>query len=200
MPDKEEITREHFSHCLKELMKGQKVTQQQLASYLGVTRQSISLYVEGKRNPDIHVLKKISEFFNISADYLLGLELYDEVKDVQTDLMMNARPLSIGLCKRFDESLIKTEKALEYSILRSDLYNVRMDLYEWLFLAISSMITDFDEIIEKLNGTFCIDYTPIRFTFEEVINEYQRLTSNMQEKNNNLLSLLCRFRKEYTEE
>ena len=181
-------------------MKGQGVTQQQLADYIGCSRQSISLYIEGKRNPDIEVLKKISDFFQISADYLLGIELYDETKEHQTELMLKARPLAIGICKRLDESLIKTEQALQFSSHRTELFNTRMDLYEWLFCSISKMISDYDDLIEKLNGTFTINFEPVLFSFDEVIQEYQALTTDTQENNNKLLSLLCRYRDGYTQQ
>lgn len=53
--------------------KERKLRQQDLADYLGVKRQTISLYMTGQSMPDAEQLKNISIYFNVSADYLLGL-------------------------------------------------------------------------------------------------------------------------------
>ena len=47
--------------------------QKELAEYLGVTDNTVSYFVGGKRIPNTEQIKKIAEFFHISADYLLGL-------------------------------------------------------------------------------------------------------------------------------
>lgn len=47
-------------------------TQQDVADYLGITRQAYSNYEAGKREPDYETLLKIGEYFNCSTDYLLG--------------------------------------------------------------------------------------------------------------------------------
>ena len=44
-----------------------------LSKALGVSRPTISGWLDGKAVPDILSLKKIANFFNVSADYLLGL-------------------------------------------------------------------------------------------------------------------------------
>jgi len=63
--------RNDFPTRLTELIK-EKSSQKELAKYVGSTKQSISLYANGKRMPDIEILNKICDFFNVSSDYLLG--------------------------------------------------------------------------------------------------------------------------------
>ena len=63
-----------FGEILKELRKERKMTQTELASHLCTTQDSISLWELGKSYPDIPTLIKIAKFFDISTDYLLGLE------------------------------------------------------------------------------------------------------------------------------
>jgi len=78
MPRKAEptyITEKYpFAKKLKWLMNERGTTQPQLAEYVGVTRQAISLYVTGQSAPDIYTAQKIAEYFDCSMDYLLGLD------------------------------------------------------------------------------------------------------------------------------
>ena len=63
-----------FGIILKELRKERKMTQTELASHLCTTQDSISLWELGKSYPDIPTLIKIAKFFDVTTDYLLGLE------------------------------------------------------------------------------------------------------------------------------
>lgn len=47
-------------------------TQQEVADYLGISRQAYSNYEAGKREPDFETLLKLGEYFGCSMDYLLG--------------------------------------------------------------------------------------------------------------------------------
>lgn len=59
---------------LKELRKEKGLTQTALADILCTTQDSISLWELGKSLPDIPTLIKIAEFFDVTSDYLLGIE------------------------------------------------------------------------------------------------------------------------------
>lgn len=63
-----------FGEKLKTLRTGQKYTQQQLASRVGVAKSVISYYESGDRFPSYDVLVKIAGIFHVSTDYLLGIE------------------------------------------------------------------------------------------------------------------------------
>lgn len=68
-----ETEQEYFPSTMRSLMKDRNITQKELADAIGVRPQTVSLYVTGQSAPDIHCLKKIAEFFDVSSDYLLGL-------------------------------------------------------------------------------------------------------------------------------
>lgn len=51
------------------------LTQKDLAEYLGVKANTISYFVKGKRIPNTEQIYKIAVFFNVSADYLLGIPI-----------------------------------------------------------------------------------------------------------------------------
>ena len=57
---------------LKLLREKHGVTQQRLASAVGVSQQSINKYENHNVEPDIHTLIAIADFFQTSIDYLIG--------------------------------------------------------------------------------------------------------------------------------
>lgn len=66
-----------FPERLKKIMKDEHITQSDLAKKIGVTRQSISTYLNGGRNPDIIVLKRLADVLSVSSDYLIGLSDFE---------------------------------------------------------------------------------------------------------------------------
>ncbi|HAO6188951.1 TPA: helix-turn-helix transcriptional regulator [Listeria monocytogenes] len=59
---------------LKKLRKNENLTQNQLASKIGITRDTLANYETGRREPDFTTLKNIASYFEVSTDYLLGKE------------------------------------------------------------------------------------------------------------------------------
>ena len=56
---------------LKKLRKKKNYTQQKVAMELAISREALSLYENGKRNPGISLLISMSKYFNVSIDYLI---------------------------------------------------------------------------------------------------------------------------------
>lgn len=63
-----------FGNTLKSLRLQNKYTQAQLAQKLGLTKSVISAYETGLRLPSYDILIGIAKIFNVSTDYLLGVE------------------------------------------------------------------------------------------------------------------------------
>lgn len=61
-----------FPTTFRKLLDERGKTQEELADFVGVSRQSIAQWKDGKTKPDILYLTKIAKFFDVSADYLLG--------------------------------------------------------------------------------------------------------------------------------
>ncbi|MEE0109628.1 MAG: helix-turn-helix transcriptional regulator [Oscillospiraceae bacterium] len=79
-----------FGTRLKNLRKQAGLTQQQLATQLGITKSVVSFYELQERSPSPDVLVKLAVIFHVSADYLLGLDTRETIdvsdldeKDVQ---------------------------------------------------------------------------------------------------------------------
>ena len=58
---------------VKQLRKLRKMTQQEVAEYIGYANTAISMYECGRRGLDENLVYKFCQLFGCSADYLLGL-------------------------------------------------------------------------------------------------------------------------------
>lgn len=61
-----------ISERLKQERITKGLTQTQVAQALGVTYNAICQYESGAREPSIDNLKKLCDFFDVTADYLIG--------------------------------------------------------------------------------------------------------------------------------
>lgn len=66
---------------LKKLRKNENLTQDQLASKIGITRDTLANYETGRREPDFTTLKNIASYFDVSTDYLLGRSKQNDIAD-----------------------------------------------------------------------------------------------------------------------
>lgn len=66
---------------LRTLRKGRKLSQEEAARRLNITRASISNYETGRRSPHLSELKRIAEFYGVGLDYF-GFAQTDEVFDL----------------------------------------------------------------------------------------------------------------------
>ena len=56
---------------LKTIRKERNLNQLKVAMDLNISREALSHYENGKRDPGIDMLCKLSEYFNVSIDYLI---------------------------------------------------------------------------------------------------------------------------------
>ncbi|QMV43213.1 helix-turn-helix domain-containing protein [Cohnella cholangitidis] len=96
------------------------LTQEELASSLGISRAALSHYEKNRREPDTETLGKVADLFQVSIDYLVGrtsqsnvtldpevrqfsdrLELSDEQLMEQFALTIDGRKLTAEEARRF---------------------------------------------------------------------------------------------------
>ena len=56
---------------LKEIRKQKNLNQQKVAFDLHISREALSYYENGKREPSLQLLVQMSRYFNVSIDYLI---------------------------------------------------------------------------------------------------------------------------------
>lgn len=57
---------------LRELRKKKKINQEEVAAMLGITQSAYSYWENGQVRIDDESLKKLSRYYNVSVDYILG--------------------------------------------------------------------------------------------------------------------------------
>lgn len=62
-----------FSHRLRELRTDRELSMKQLAKAIDTTDAAISNWENGINEPKISYIIKLCRFFDVSADYILGL-------------------------------------------------------------------------------------------------------------------------------
>ena len=84
-----------FAKRLENLRKSYKLTQKQLADKLGVKKQTVSNWENDNILPSIDTLIRICNFFNVSTDYILGLDdkKYIEVSDLSLEIVSHIQQI-----------------------------------------------------------------------------------------------------------
>ena len=95
---------------IKNLRKSRKMTQEDFAERIGVSRSTLSCYEIGQRTPSLKTLQEIAQIFGIGLDYF-GVS----VKDDAFDLLTRAKEV-------FENEDISTET-------KEELYHEFMKLY-----------------------------------------------------------------------
>ena len=57
---------------LKQIRKAKNLNQLKVAMDLNISREALSHYETGKREPSLEMLNKLSEYFNVSIDFLIN--------------------------------------------------------------------------------------------------------------------------------
>ncbi len=97
-----------FASRLRALRKERGLTLQQLAKHFGMRHYTLSKYETGSRKPDMEMLKKLSDFFGVSVDYLIG---ESPVRDKEETVILNK---SINMPELPPEAYKELEDFIEY--------------------------------------------------------------------------------------
>ena len=63
---------------LAKIRKQKGLSQLKVAMDISISRECLSYYENGKRSPDIDMLVRLSEYFNVSIDYLITGKEFSE--------------------------------------------------------------------------------------------------------------------------
>ena len=113
-----------FSDRLRELRQRKSVSQQELADYLGVNKQTISGYERGVRRPSgehaIETLEALADYFNVDLAYLLGTsDITTHIERPAADFILSSgeKDLVVEYRNADDATRQSIQRLLEYSKL-----------------------------------------------------------------------------------
>ena len=79
-----------FSEILKKLRTKNNESQRDLAAILNISFQSVSKWEQGIHYPDVLMIQEIAKHYNVTIDYLLGMnEVAKEVREFTIDILVN---------------------------------------------------------------------------------------------------------------
>ena len=90
-----------FKDMLVFLRHQEGLTQEELASRLGVSRSTIGMYERGKREPDLKTLEKIADIFGVDMNYILNHPVTEAA--VMTDAAASEYQAKFSSLDRMDQ-------------------------------------------------------------------------------------------------
>lgn len=158
------------------LLAEQSKKQKELAKYLGVQDNTISYFVSGRRTPNAELIIKISDFFNVSTDYLLG----------RTDVKTEAK--KVDKKKFVENELLALLQAIDSRVKSAD-YLGYIDGGEYVSIGILIDGTIETETICLVSDTLAgIATDVIDYLFQQ--NEKQRGKEKMRKKSEIAVNIL----------
>ncbi len=91
---------------LKKLRTEQGVSQQALASAIGISQQSVNKYENHSVEPDITTLISIADYFNVTVDYLVG-----RTEEKNDDVSLT--PAEIALLRSYKGLSVKEKTCID---------------------------------------------------------------------------------------
>ena len=159
------MNQDKMGNFIKSIRQEHNLTQKELADRLGVTYQAVSKWENGKNAPDIAILQKISEEFDVNIDEILKGEKQPKQKKKLVQWFLEALPIIVIAISLVIVNYINQSEPVEIT-------------------TISSKCSDF-----KITGVAAYDkaktaisITKIEFCGEEDEETYKMITCKLYEK------------------
>lgn len=120
-----------IGETIKNLRTQQHITQEQLAEALEVSPQAVSRWENATTFPDISVLPVIANYFDVTTDYLLGVDAIHKQKEIDNIIMQNQKLRNEG--KTLESVLLLREKVKEYPNNARLLYELASSLFSYYY-------------------------------------------------------------------
>jgi transcriptional regulator with XRE-family HTH domain len=181
------MANEVFAKRIKELRKQQNLTQKELADELGVSMGSIGFYENQERTPDIDFLNSASDYFDVSADYLLGRT---DVKSQDIDVRTMSEKLGLS-----EEVLIKIKRYIDpdyqiYVEVRDSDEEGAFSVSDYNMSDVINMVMEnslFFALLEKVGAMLHVS-TILKNTVDDLEKELDESYNTDYEEN---ISILC---------
>lgn len=181
---------------IKKLRKSKHITMEQLASYIGVGKPTVSRWESEKILPTLKNWQALADYFNVSIAYLKGAYSKDEIlkmlqkayKEVSKYQASNYYQIKNSICFNVDLIMIAhgfiepTEPSINGMLSQSDVNNFEFWKQNFSFIfesvAIGWLISrpievSNDEILKAINEAIQIELSKLATDTKEHQNEYK---------------------------
>lgn len=73
-----------FARILQDLREDRDISRKDLATVLNISVSTLGMYEQGRREPNIDMLIKIANYFDVSIDFLVGRSFKNENNEMLT--------------------------------------------------------------------------------------------------------------------
>ncbi|MDY3361222.1 MAG: helix-turn-helix domain-containing protein [Clostridium celatum] len=180
----------NFGNNLKTLREQKNITQLELANILGVTTRTIQNYESGKREPNIETLEKLSNYFEVQIDYLIGRSTYKRFNsEIIKDDLLRILELIEDMDKDKSKLIRNTIDSL-YLLINSYIEN---DNFEILTI-IHDLIQNLWKI--KITSKLECDYKTLESEIDLTVRPFGVIDSLIAEQNNLLTQYIEQIKKD----
>lgn len=82
---------------IRDLREDRDLRQADVAQAIGIDQRTLSNYETGKTNPDSFAIIKLADFFNVSADYLIGRNYNDKSDNSNRSILRKIEEIQLNL-------------------------------------------------------------------------------------------------------
>ena len=112
LKDKEVLQME-ISEALKKIRKQYKMTQEDVANFLGISRSGYTYYETGKSMPSIEVLKKLSAIYDTTIDEVVGNRIKNQSSKYGKSAVMEDCPDPLMYMKKEEQQIVMAYRLLD---------------------------------------------------------------------------------------
>jgi len=76
-----------FARILQDLREDRDISRKDLAMVLNISVSTLGMYEQGRREPNIDMLIKIANYFDVSIDFLVGRSFKNENNEMLTEAL-----------------------------------------------------------------------------------------------------------------
>ena len=169
---------------IKELRKKKKVTQQEVAEAIGITRRGFQKWENGESQIKSNNAQQLADYFGVSVGYLLGYDEADQMNNLVNNELENLTQKLNQYREQYDVLKKVLSDKLQYldKTLREDEFQREDELTT--LLAIKALVGNVDRIVEIILST-----KENFYEFEKLKMAIQNTTAtveNIDDKLNNI--------------
>lgn len=159
---------------IKELRQKEKLTQEELANKIGVTKRTIIAWEKGERQIKQDKAQQLADHFGVSVGYLLGYEdLLNQIEKADAELSKGislSKNLSMAASSSYDELLKNVLSLLKSLKELAEVKQVDSDTLLEVIEVLEEHMTDLDNSVKKL-VTAQIKYIELQ-NLKKKLNKY----------------------------